>query len=81
MRMGLLRVGVSDNDRVFDNKLNDEICKRLGIKRQFITPYHPQVSTQELTCIIMIAQVFFSFPVGYLYVLFKSYFALDDMQA
>eukprot|EP00731_Ephydatia_muelleri_P016134 Em0009g558a len=37
MRMGLPHVVVSDNGREFDNKLNDEICKTLGI-----TPYHPQ---------------------------------------
>ena len=37
---------MSDNGREFDNKLNDEICKTLGIKRRFITPYHPQVGTQ-----------------------------------
>eukprot|EP00731_Ephydatia_muelleri_P000058 Em0001g58a len=42
MRMGLPRVVVSDNGREFDNKLNDEICKTLGIKRRLITPYHPQ---------------------------------------
>ena len=58
MRMGLPRVVVSDNGRQFDNKLNDEICIRLKIKRRFIPPYHSQVGTQDLTCIIMIAQVF-----------------------
>ena len=42
---GLHGVVVSDNGREFDNKLNDEICKTLGIKRRFITPYHPQVGT------------------------------------
>ena len=46
MRMGLPCVVVSDNGREFDNKLNDEICKTLGIKRRLITPYHPQVGTQ-----------------------------------
>ena len=46
MRMGLPRVVVFDNGREFDNKLNSEIFKTLGIKRWFITPYHPQVGTQ-----------------------------------
>ena len=43
MRMGLPCVVMSDNGREFDN---DEIFKTLGIKRRFITPYHPQVGTQ-----------------------------------
>ena len=81
MCIGLPRVVVTNNGREFDNKRNDEICKRLGIKRRFITTYHPQVGTQDVTCIIMIAQVIFSLPVGYLYMLFKFYFALDDMHA
>ena len=34
---------VSDQGREFNNALNDNIAKQLGIRRRLTTPYHPQV--------------------------------------
>ena len=43
MRMGVPQVIVSDQGREFNNALNDDIAKQLGIRRRLTTPYHPQV--------------------------------------
>ena len=43
MHMGLPEVVTSDNGTEFNNELNTNLMKRLGIKRCLITPYHPQV--------------------------------------
>ena len=43
MRMGIPQVVVSDQGREFNNALNDELAKTLGISRRLTTPYHPQV--------------------------------------
>ena len=44
MRMGLPKLVTSDQCGEFRNNLDTEIMNILGIKRHFITPYHPQVS-------------------------------------
>ena len=38
-----ITVVLSDNGSEFCNKLNCELAEILGVKRQLITPYHPQV--------------------------------------
>lgn len=43
MRMGIPRILTSDNGKEFKNNLDDDLSKKLGIKRIFTTPYHPQV--------------------------------------
>ena len=43
MRMGLPRILTSDQGGEFCNEIDKNIMKLLGIKRHFITPYHPQV--------------------------------------
>ena len=43
MRMGVPQVIVSDQGREFNNALNDDIAKQLGIRRRLTTPYHSQV--------------------------------------
>ena len=45
MRMGLPQVVVSDQGREFNNNLDSELAKCLGITRRLTTPYHPQVLT------------------------------------
>ena len=49
MRMGLPRVILSDNGKEFDNHLDSEVSKLLGIERRLTTPYHPQVSVHMHT--------------------------------
>ena len=43
MRVGVPQVIVSDQGCEFNNALNDDIAKQLGIRRRLTTPYHPQV--------------------------------------
>lgn len=43
MRIGIPRLVTSDNGKEFKNKLDEELASKLGIKRIFTTPYHPQV--------------------------------------
>ena len=43
MRMGIPRVLTSDNGKEFKNNMDSELAARMGIKRIFTTPYHPQV--------------------------------------
>ena len=43
MRMGLPEILTIDNGTEFKNQLKTEMAKRLNIKQNFITPYHPQV--------------------------------------
>ena len=60
MKMGLCRVVTSDQGKEFNNKLNAELMKLLGIDHRLTTPYHPQVrisnSSVYFTCIIIQAQ-------------------------
>ena len=43
MRMGLPKILTSDQGGEFRSNLEKNIMELLGIKRHFITPYHPQV--------------------------------------
>ena len=43
MRMGLCKVVTSDQGKEFNNALNKELMKKLGIDHRLTTPYHPQV--------------------------------------
>lgn len=43
MKMGLCKVVTSDQGTEFNNKLNTEMMKLLGINHRLTTPYHPQV--------------------------------------
>jgi len=43
MRMGLCKVITSDQGKEFNNNLNKELMKNLGIDHRLTTPYHPQV--------------------------------------
>ena len=43
MRMGLPKLLTSDQGREFRSEVDKEMMKLQGIKRQFTTPYHPQV--------------------------------------
>ena len=45
MKMGLCSVVTSDQGKEFNNRLNQELMKLLGIDHRLTTPYHPQVST------------------------------------
>ena len=54
MRMGLPQVILSDNGTEFDNRINSEMFRILGVKRRFTTPYHPQVYTVRIIYIIII---------------------------
>ena len=42
IRMGLPEILTTDNGTKFKNQLNAEMAKRLNIKHNSITPYHPQ---------------------------------------
>ena len=44
MRMGLSKIITSKQGKEFNNNLNKELMKRLGIDHTLTTPYHPQVS-------------------------------------
>ena len=44
MRMGLPHVLTTDQGREFNNQLNKELMKRLGVKHRLTTAYHPQVA-------------------------------------
>ena len=52
MRFGLPRVITSDQGREFNNELNRELAKRLGIDHRLTTPYHPQVTIVREQCSI-----------------------------
>ena len=43
MRMGLPKLLTTDQGSEFRNHLDKEVMSLLGIKRHFVTPYHPQV--------------------------------------
>ena len=43
MRMGIPQVIVSDQGKEFNNSLDTELAKVLGVTRRLTTPYHPQV--------------------------------------
>ena len=43
-RFGMPRVIISDNGPNFASKLFDALCKSIGTKHKFSTPYHPQTS-------------------------------------
>ena len=43
-RFGMPRVIISDNGPNFASKLFAELCKSVGTKHKFSTPYHPQTS-------------------------------------
>ena len=43
MRMGLPKLLTTDQGKEFRSSLDKEMTELLGIKRQFTTPYHPQV--------------------------------------
>jgi hypothetical protein len=42
--MGLPRLITTDQGREFNNLLNKEFMKKLNIKHNVATPYHPQVT-------------------------------------
>ena len=44
MRMGVPRVVLSDQGTEFNNSLNDNLAKLLGIERRLSTPYYPQTN-------------------------------------
>ena len=44
MTMNLPRIFTSDQGGEFRNEIDKNVMKLLGIKRHFITPYHPQVT-------------------------------------
>ena len=52
MRFGLPRVITSDQGREFNNELNRELAKRLGIDHRLTTSYHPQVTIVREQCSI-----------------------------
>ena len=43
MRMDIPRLVMSDQGKEFNNKLNDELMKKLDIKHCLTTAYHPQL--------------------------------------
>ena len=43
MKMGLCKVVTSDQGGEFNNALDAEMMKLLGIEHRLTTPYHPQV--------------------------------------
>ena len=45
MRMGLCKVVTSDHGKEFNNNLNKELIKKLGIDHRLTMPYHPQVKS------------------------------------
>ncbi len=47
MRMGLPKVLTSDQGGEFRSDLEKQIMELLKIKRHYVTPYHPQVSSKE----------------------------------
>ena len=49
MKFGLCRVVTSDQGKEFNNNLNEELMKLLGIQHRLTTPYHPQVCLLQ-TC-------------------------------
>jgi len=54
MKMGICKVLTTDQGTEFNNKLNKELMRTLGIDHRLTTPYHPQVfkinSVVELLC-------------------------------
>lgn len=53
MRMGLPRLLTSDQGGEFRNAIDKSIMQLLGIKRHFVTPYHPQVTNNSFKVIII----------------------------
>ena len=47
MRVGLPKVLTSDQGGEFRSDLEKQIMELLKIKRQYVTPYHPQVSSKD----------------------------------
>ena len=47
MRFGLPRGVTSDQGRKFNNELNSELAKKLGIDHRLTIPYHLQVCTSQ----------------------------------
>ena len=44
LRFGCAKVLISDQGREFVAKVNDAMCKQLGIKRSVTSAYHPQTN-------------------------------------
>lgn len=47
MRMWLLQLLTTDQETEFNNKIDKQMVKLLGIKRIFTTPYQPQLSLRS----------------------------------
>ena len=59
MKMGICRVITSDQGGEFNNAINNELAKLLGIEHRLTTPYHPQVGVYNYSLKLTLNAVVF----------------------